>query len=239
MAGGVHPLRGLTLPRLPLSEEVAARLREEVMSGELRPGEFIRLESVAQRLGVSVTPVREALLLLRGEDVVRLIPRRGFVVAPLSRIDVEDLFLVQSQLAGQLAERAVGRMSADDLATLEGVNELLERAVGQQVPDQIEALEYQFHRAINIAADSRKLAYVLRSATQYLPRRFFMADAHWRRAVNRDHKAILEAFAGKDPGAARAAMEAHVLEGRELLIAHLDEIGFWSPEAGAVGEIRS
>jgi DNA-binding GntR family transcriptional regulator len=227
MTDGVGQLQGLTLPRLQLSEEVAARLREQVMAGELRPGQFIRLESVASQLGVSVTPVREALLLLRGEDVVRLIPRRGFVVSPLSRVDVEDLFQLQSQLAGQLAARAVERVDEDLLAELHRLNGLLEQAVEQEASDQIESLEYVFHRAINIAADSRKLANVLRSATQYLPRRFFTADAHWRDAVESDHKQILEALTAKDPDAARAAMEAHVLDGRARLISHLDEIGFW------------
>lgn len=226
-----EPVRPLQLPRLQLSEEVAARLREQVMAGELRPGQFIRLESVAQQLGVSVTPVREALLLLRGEDVVRLIPRRGFVVSPLSRVDVEDLFALQSQLAGQLAARAVEHIDEAALAELSRINGLLEQAVEQQAPDQIEALEYLFHRTINVAADSRKLAYVLRSATQYLPRRFFTADAHWRRAVNSDHTQILDALTAKDPEAARASMEAHVLDGQARLIGHLDELGFWAPDA--------
>ena len=235
MTDAVRPLQGVTtLPRLQLSEEIAARLREEVMSGDLRPGEFIRLEAVAQRFGVSVTPVREALLLLRGEDVVRLIPRRGFVVAPLTRVDVEDLFQLQSHLAGQLAARAAARMDAEALADLRRLNAQLEAAVEQQASDQIEALEYQFHRAINVAADSRKLAYVLRSATQYLPRRFFTADAHWRRAVHDDHAKVLDALAARDPDAVRAAMEAHILDGSTRLVAHLDEIGFWADQPDAV-----
>lgn len=239
MTDGVHVLQSFAMPRLQLSEQIAARLREEVMSGDLRPGEFIRVESLAQRLDVSITPVREALLLLNGEDVVRLIPRRGFVVAPLSRVDVEDLFSLQSQLAGELAARAVAKISEEDAAMLATLNGLLKQAVDQQASDQIEALEYQFHRTINVAAESRKLAYVLRSASHYLPRRFFTADAHWRRAVNRDHEQILTAFEARDPEAARAAMQAHVLDGQDRLIDHLDEIGFWSPEVSPVSEIPS
>ena len=225
-------------PRLQLSEEVAGRLREEVMAGVLRPGEFIRLEAVAERFGVSVTPVREALLLLRGEDVVRLLPRRGFVVSPLTRVDVEDLFELQSRLAGELAARAAGRLGADNLATLTEINRLLHAAVEAEASDRIELLEYHFHRTINIAADSRKLAYVLKSATQYLPRRFFTADAHWRRAVNRDHKRILTALRAGDAERARSAVEAHILDGHHRLVSHLDEIGFWDHEPG-VTELTS
>lgn len=225
-------------PRLQLSEEVAGRLREEVMAGVLRPGEFIRLEAVAERFGVSVTPVREALLLLRGEDVVRLLPRRGFVVSPLTRVDVQDLFELQSRLAGELAARAADRLGAEGLARLTEINGLLHEAVEVQAADRIEVLEYHFHRTINVAADSRKLAYVLKSATQYLPRRFFTADAHWRRAVDRDHKRILGALRAGDADRARSTVEAHVLDGHHRLVGHLDEIGFWDHEPG-VTELTS
>ena len=225
-----QPLRQ-PLGRLQLSEEVAAHLRDLIMSGTLRPGEFIRLDAVAQTLGVSVTPVREALLLLRGEDVVRLLPRRGFVVAPLSRVDVEDLFDIQAKLAGELASRAVSRITSDDLARLAGINRELVTAVKAEDAEGISHFEYQFHRTLNLTAESRKLAYVLRSASQYLPRHFFTADAHWRRAVNRDHKRILTALREGDADGARSAVETHVLDGRERLLTHLDGVGFWNERA--------
>ena len=75
--------------RPQLSEEVADHVRARIMSGEVRPGEFIRLDETAAALGVSVTPVREALLTLRGEGLVDLVPRRGYLVSPMSREDVE------------------------------------------------------------------------------------------------------------------------------------------------------
>jgi DNA-binding GntR family transcriptional regulator len=217
--------------RVQLSEEVAGHLRDEIMSGALRPGEFIRLEAVAQRLGTSVTPVREALLLLRGEDMVRLLPRRGFVVSPLSRVDVEDLFAVQADLAGELAARAAARITDEQVAALDALNDRLLQALGSGDSDRIEVLEYQFHRALNLCAESRKLGYVLRSASQYLPRHFYSGDTRWRRAVRRDHGRLLAAARERDPDAARDAIRAHVLDGRERLLEHLDEIGFWNVAA--------
>lgn len=222
--------------RPQLSEEVAALLREEVMSGVLRPGQFIRLEAVAQRLGTSVTPVREALLLLRGEDMVRLLPRRGFVVSPLTRVDIEDLFNVQARLAGELAARSAKAITADQLAHLADVNEGLLEAVRREDADGIEVQEYAFHRTLNMSADSRKLAYLLRNASQYLPRHFFSGDVRWRRAVRRDHAEILTALGDHDPSAARQATEAHVLHGKDRLLRHLDAIGFWTSDETRDGQ---
>lgn len=213
---------------MQLSEEVAAHLRDWIMSGALRPGEFVRLEAVAQRLGTSVTPVREALLLLRGEDMVRLLPRRGFVVSPLSRVDVEDLFDVQAELAGELAARAVARLDEEELAALVQANARLVAALREGPAERVEELEYAFHRTLNMAAGSRKLAYILRSASQYLPRHFYSGDGPWRRAVRRDHGRLLAAARARDADAARAALQAHVLDGKRRLLRHLDDIGFWA-----------
>src|SRR5918998_1055935 len=86
-------------PALP--ERVVLQLRERILSGVLRPGTFLRPDRLAVELGVSPTPVREALQALRADDMVRALPRRGFVVAPLDRGDVVDLFAVQAHLTGE------------------------------------------------------------------------------------------------------------------------------------------
>src|SRR5512139_3404364 len=108
----------MAVERPQLADEVVAHLRDRIMSGELRPGERIRLEDVAEQLGVSITPVREALLTLRGYDMVELQPRRGYVVAPLSRQDILDVFALQAHIAGDLAERIAERVTPAELAEL-------------------------------------------------------------------------------------------------------------------------
>src|SRR3954467_2803520 len=105
--------------RRQLPEEVASYVRGLIFSGGVRPGEFLRLEPIAEVLGVSNTPVREGLLSLRSEGLVQLVPRRGFVVAPFDQQDVRDLFWVQAQLAGELAARAAKKISQESLALLE------------------------------------------------------------------------------------------------------------------------
>src|SRR3954468_16706555 len=101
-----------------LPEEVAAYVRELIISGAVRPGDFLRLEPIAEAVGVSNTPVREGLLALRSEGFVRLVPRRGFVVAPFSAQDVRDLFWAQSVLAGELAARAALNITPEKIAEL-------------------------------------------------------------------------------------------------------------------------
>ena len=113
--------------RPQLADEVATHLRALIMSGRLRPGERVRLEEVAEQLGVSITPVREALLTLRGEDMVELEPRKGYVVAPLSKQDIVDVFTVQGDIAGELAARAAVRLTAEHLAELSTVDRKLAR----------------------------------------------------------------------------------------------------------------
>src|SRR3954469_1843887 len=176
-------VRGARRPRIArrqLADEVAGHLRDSIMAGHLRPGDFIRLEEIAAELGVSITPVREALLTLRGEDMVELVPRRGYVVAPLSRQDVRDLFTLQADIAGELAARATARITAEELAELAELQGELDDAVAAVRLDDIEHWEFEFHRIVNRAADARKLSWFLHTVTRYTPARFYSGDEGWR-----------------------------------------------------------
>ena len=86
--------------RQQLPDEAAGYVREQIMSGNFRPGDFLRMGPIAEAVGMSITPVREGLLALAAEGYVRAIPRRGFVVAEFTRRDIQDLFWTQAKLAG-------------------------------------------------------------------------------------------------------------------------------------------
>ena len=118
-------MAGINEGRPQLSDEIASLLRDRIMSGVLRPGERIRLEEVAEEAGLSITPVREALLMLRAEDVVELQPRRGYVVAPLSRQDVIDVFALQGDIAGELAARVAAIVTTDQVDELVAAHQRL------------------------------------------------------------------------------------------------------------------
>src|SRR6201995_6197434 len=104
--------------REQLSDEVPARLRIDIMTGALRPGTFIRLDETAASMGVSITPVREALRTLRGEGMVQLEPNRGHVVSAFTRGDIEDIFWMQATIAEQLARSAAERITGAEIDEL-------------------------------------------------------------------------------------------------------------------------
>lgn len=218
--------------RPQLADEVAAHLRALIMSGRLRPGERVRLEEVAEQLGVSITPVREALLTLRGEDMVELEPRRGYVVAPLSKQDIIDVFTLQGDIAGELAARATVRLAPDHLTKLSTVDSRLARA---RKSEDVEALEFEFHRTVNRLAGARKLSWLLHAVTRYTPARLLSSDPGWRTTMRTDHAALLGAFAAGDAEAARAAMSRHFSDGADRLVKHLDDLGIWRSSSASTG----
>ncbi|NKZ02568.1 GntR family transcriptional regulator [Actinomadura latina] len=199
------------------------------MDGRLRPGEFLRLERLAAEFGISVTPVREALKSLRSEGFVVLEPRRGFVVAPLSKRDVQDLFWVQAGIAAELTARAALRADAGLLRELDGLQRALERAMAARRPDLQEEYDHLFHRAVNLAADSPKLAWSLAAAARYVPRGLYGRLDDWPGLAVRDHARILAALRDGDARTAGTEMRGHIVRTGELLTAHLERRGLWRP----------
>jgi DNA-binding GntR family transcriptional regulator len=210
------------LPRRQLSDEVASYVRELIVSGRLRSGDFIRQEHIAEELELSATPVREGLLSLKGEGFVLLKPRRGFVVAPLSAADIRDLFTAQALLAGELVSRAAGRISDEDLSELKSVHEALSKAAEAYDGEAVVNLNHDFHRRINLIADSPRLAWLLSISTKFAPRRFFATMSDWYRASAQDHAAIVEALSHRDGEQARSAMMRHMEHAGNLLAAHFE-----------------
>lgn len=168
------------------------------MSGTLRPGTFIRLDETAAQLGVSITPVREALLKLRGEGMVQLEPHRGHVVLPLTRQDIEDIFWLQATIARELAIAATDRITDVELEELIRLNNTLARAVESDDPETIAAIEFSFHRVFNHASRRIKLAWFLLNAAHYMPAQVFAADPQWGLATVENHGRLIAALRRRD-----------------------------------------
>lgn len=208
--------------RPQLSEDAAAYVRSMIMSGRMRPGESVRPEAVGQALGISATPVREALHMLRVEGFLQLLPRRGFQVAPLTGQDIRDLFEAHALISGELAARAAVRLTDDDLAELEALHHELLAAAYRKDHALLEEKNHAFHRLINLIANSRKITWVLGLTGRYIPTRFYSEIEGWPQATLHDHTGILEGLRNRDPEAARAAMHAHIVHAGDLLARQFD-----------------
>lgn len=214
--------------RPQLSDDVAAYVRNRIMSGEVRPGDFVRLDETAAELGVSVTPVREALLTLRGEGLVELVPHRGYVVSPLSRSDIDDVFWLQGKIAEELASRAALTIRSEAVMELADLNERFAAAVKVRDDTRIEHLEFTFHRTLNRAAGATKLSWFLHNAVQYTPVRFYSSDPEWGLEAVAAHNRILDALRTGDAAGAGSAIRSHFTDGAVRLVRHLDAVGEWN-----------
>jgi DNA-binding GntR family transcriptional regulator len=215
------------LHREQLADEVAAHLRAEIMSGTLRPGTFILLDETAALLGVSITPVREALRTLRGEGMVQLEPHRGHVVLPLTRGDIEDIFWLQATIARELAATAAERITDDEIDELEELAYGLAAAVDRHDPELIAAAEFAFHRAFNHATGRIKLSWFLLHAARYLPPLIYASDPHWGDWAVTNHRDLCAALRRRDGAQVVRLTSEQFTDGAQRLIARLEQMGLW------------
>lgn len=219
-------------PGLQLSGSVASHLREQIISGKLKPGDFLRIDAIASEIGVSTTPVREGLLLLQSESFVRLLPRRGFVVNSFGKDDLRDIFWAQAVVGAELAARAALKMSKEDLEKLQRLDAEHDKAFKAGDERHIQ-LGYEFHRFINLAADSPRLALLLGSLSKQLPIRFYASIEGQVTDTLQYHPIILDAMRMKDGEAVRSMMFRHIMSGAERLIESLERAGNWGPSLDA------
>ncbi len=215
------------LRRSQLSDEVAGHLRAAIMSGALRPGTFVRLDETAAQLGVSITPVREALLKLRGEGLVQLEPHRGHVVVPLTRRDIEDIFWLQATIANELAATAAEHITDEEIDELDHIIEALAAAVESADVEAIAAMEFSFHRVFNQAGGRVKLAWFLLQAARYMPVTVYTADPDWGRAAVENHRRLIAALRRRDIDAAVEHTTWQFTDGARRLTEHLARSGVW------------
>ncbi|MFD7179693.1 GntR family transcriptional regulator [Streptomyces sp. NPDC059904] len=219
--------------RKRLPEEVGSYVRELIISGGVRAGEFLRIEPIAAAVGVSNTPAREAMLTLQSEGMVQLVPRRGFMVAPFTQQDVRDLFWIQAQLASELAARAAKRITPQQVARVEAILAEHEKAIEVGNEAGIADLGHVFHREINLAADSHRLTMLLNSAVQHVPNRFYATIEGQVAATRKEHPLLLDALRRGRADEAKALMERHIIQGATHLIDALEQRGMWGMKEAA------
>ena len=206
-------------PNLPV--EVADRLRRDIFSGRLRPGERIDQDAEAAALGVSRVPIREALIALDREGLVDIVPRHGVFVWSFGPEDLADQYEVFGLVPGLAAERAAQNLTDDELANLRAVH--AEMSVSRD-GERLELLNERFHMIINRASGSRRLAWLVRFLSGSVPRGY---EAGGWQIANRHHATIIERLGARDAEGAGRAMRDHIRQSGEHALGVLAESGIW------------
>jgi len=211
--------------RPQLSEDVVRYVRLRIFEGTFGAGEYVRLEQLAAELGVSVTPVREALLELRAEGLLVQRPHRGFMVLPVTGRDIADVASVQAHVGGELAARAAANITDEQLDHLTELQAQLENAYDDEDHERAVRLNHEFHRAVNVAADAPKLSQLMGQITRYAPEAVFPTVEGWPVQSVKDHRRVIAALRLRDEERARTAMADHFTAGVAPLVEHLMEHG--------------
>jgi DNA-binding GntR family transcriptional regulator len=226
--------------RTRLSDDVTSYIRELIMAGELRPGQVVNIDSFAREIGVSATPVREALMVLVSEGFLKTEKHRGFTVAPLSRQDIIDLFEVHATIGGELTARATAKLTPEVLAKLELLQERLESALGRGDVATADVSNTEFHETIVEHADSAKLAWLFNLGVRFVPTSVFYSHVSSVPPEKHhsiiDHRAILTAMRADDPAKARDAMYTHISHSSQLLLKYLEQVGIWDEQIEEAAE---
>jgi DNA-binding GntR family transcriptional regulator len=192
------------IPRVSARDAAYERLLDWITLGPLEPGEAIRDAEVAERLGVSRTPVREALQRLERDGLIEVFPGRGTRVAPLRFERARHLFSIGGVLDGLAAEEATPRLSEADLKEIDTVLTQMETI---EDPRELQLLDERLHRTYREATGNEPLNSMLRGVTMELRMydRVGFRDRVIVGAVHGEHRAIYKAFRARDAEAAAKA----------------------------------
>ena len=199
-----------------LRGRVFAQIRENILSGKYNDGMELREISLGEELGVSRTPVREALRQLELEGLVKIVPNKGAYVTSINAKDIKDIYKMRSMLEGLCARWATRYITEEQIEELEEVIYLSEfylkkKSQGKAV--QVTELDGKFHLVLYQAANSRMLSHVLRDFHKYVQvaRTMSVKSEDRARKSIEEHKAILEAIKQKDEDRAELLAHEHIM----------------------------
>lgn len=200
-------------PRRPptAQEFVLGELRRAIVSGELRPGEQIRQEALAERLGTSRVPLREALKILEGEGQVAYHPHRGYFVAELSSSDLVEVYHIRRLLEDDAVATALPLLTDGDIEAMVDALTAIEEAADREDIPAMTAANRAFHFLLFDRAGLQRTSRLIRQlwdATDAYRSLYFAAPDN-RDTVRREHRAILEAARERDVPRTIALLHAH------------------------------
>ena len=208
---------------LPLRDVVFNTLRQAILTGELKPGERLMEIHLANRLGVSRTPIREAIRKLELEGLVTMIPRRGAEVAQITEKSMKDVLEVRRTLDALSAELACERISPEEEEALKKACQAFEDAVKTKDTKAIAKADVAIHDIIAAATGNQRLIQLINNLAEQMYRyRFeYIKDAAQHERIIQEHRIIYESIINKNKEAASEMAKTHIDNQEKAVIARI------------------
>lgn len=200
-----------------LGSRVFHTIRENILSGKYAQGEELKEKTIGEELGVSRTPVREALRQLELEGLVSIIPNKGAYVVGISKKDMQDIYEIRCRLEGLCARWAAEHITKEQLDELEEIVFRAEFHAKKGNAEQLVELDNQFHETLYQAADSKELQRVLSDFHHYLQRvrKITLMDTKRAAESNKEHMMIVDALKEHDADKAEKLASRHIFSTAE------------------------
>lgn len=210
----------------PLRDVVFESLRKAIVEGNLKPGQRLMEVQLAEQLGVSRTPVREAIRKLELEGFVIMLPRKGAYVADMSVKDIIDVLEVRGALEGLAANLAAERMGEKEIEELKKASEALNEAMENEDLDEILKRDVEFHQRIFDAAGNKKLTQMINSLWEqvYRFRAGYMSDQNAMRGIKEEHEHLIDAIVSGEGEKASKCAKEHIERAEQYMIDKADRI---------------
>ncbi|RLB71823.1 MAG: GntR family transcriptional regulator, partial [Deltaproteobacteria bacterium] len=202
-----------------LREKVAELLREAIIQQKIKPGERVTELEIASRYGLSRTPIREAFRQLESEGFLKIIPRKGAIVAELDAKDIKDFYEIKAVLEGYAARVAAERISDAEISQLERLNQKMKDYAAKIDVAGLTKVHNEFHNLIlDICGNQKIILVVTNLVQQFLRFRFFVSSSSSLSKMHADHDRIIAAFKARDGVLAEKHMIANAKLGEEVLM---------------------
>ena len=197
---------------MPLRDVVCHTLRRGIMQGDLKPGERLMEIKLANRLGVSRTPIREAIRMLELEGLVVMIPRKGAQVAEITEKDLKDVLEVRMGLEELAVKFACQRITEEQLDNLYHASRKFEEAVKREDLTELAQADVDFHDLIYKATGNERLVQLLNNIREqmYRYRVEYLKDEEIRGSLVQEHDTLLEKLSQRDLEGAKQVTQSHI-----------------------------
>lgn len=205
---------------LPLRDIVFNSLRKAILKGELIPGERLMEKQLAEKMGVSRTPIREAIRKLELEGLVIMVPRKGAEVAMITEQDIKDVLEVRAALESLAVKLACQRMEKQDINNLLAVNDAFIGAARRQDVETVIKKDVEFHDTIYGATGNHKLVGMINNLQEqiYRFRVEYIRQMDDFSSLVSEHEAIVSAIVGKEIEKAQEIAISHIENQEETVV---------------------